>query len=215
MGVVLGVAGLAGAVCCYRVSGHPILPAGKATRWPILGIAAGTLAMVAFAAIRGGAIDRLAQTDMAGETRAAMFHPLLETSWAFMPLGAGFGSFESVYRRFEPDALLSTIYMNQAHNEPLQLAIEGGVPALALLLVFGWWWAKTATRIVRVPGSAHGRPIGLAAITICALLMMSSLVDYPLRAPLLGALFMIALVEMSSLANPRVASRSRHVAAHD
>ena len=213
MGMLLGFAGLAGAVCCYRASGHAILAAAKAARWPILGIAAGTLATVAFAAMRGGAIDRLAHPDMAGETRAAMFHPLLETVWAYMPLGAGFGSFESVYRRFEPDALLSTIYMNQAHDEPLQLAIEGGLPALAVLLVFGWWWAKTATHIVSLRGSIRERTIGLAAIIICAMLMMSSLVDYPLRTPLLGALFMIALVEMSRLATAPAASPSRHVAA--
>ena len=55
---------------------------------------------------------------------------------SFLPFGAGFGTFDPVYRRFEPDALLSTIYLNQAHNEPMQLAMEGGIPALALLLVF-------------------------------------------------------------------------------
>jgi O-antigen ligase len=92
--------------------------------------------------------------------------------------------------------LLSTIYMNQAHNEPLQLAIEGGVPALMLLGLFVWWWARTAVAIVRTRESVTRRTLGIAAIGMTVILMASSLVDYPLRTPLLGALFAIAAVMM-------------------
>jgi hypothetical protein len=86
--------------------------------------------------------------------------------------------------------------MNQAHNEPLQLAIEGGVPALLLLGLFAWWWTRTVIAVVRTRESVTRRTLGIAAIGLTAILMASSLVDYPLRTPLLGALFAVATVMM-------------------
>jgi hypothetical protein len=86
--------------------------------------------------------------------------------------------------------------MNQAHNEPLQLAIEGGVPALILLGLFVWRWTRTAVAVVRTRESVTRRTLGIAAIGMTLILMASSLVDYPLRTPLLGALFAIAAVMM-------------------
>jgi O-antigen ligase len=152
-----------------------------------------------FALARSGSLARLAGTDAAAETRAAMLAPLAETARAFLPFGAGFGSFDSVYRRFEPDALLSTIYMNQAHNEPLQLAIEGGAPALLLLAAFGWWWARAAVRTVRAR-LPEQRVSGIAAASATAILLVSSLVDYPLRTPLLAAVFVLLAMSLDRAA---------------
>ena len=125
-----------------------------------------------------------------------MLSPLVETARAFMPWGSGFGSFDRVYRRFEPDELLSTIYMNQAHNEPLQLAIEGGLPALALLALFLWWWTGSAIGILRFRLSSERKTMAIAAMVVTFMLMASSLVDYPLRTPLLGSVFIFSTVQM-------------------
>jgi O-antigen ligase len=86
--------------------------------------------------------------------------------------------------------------MNQAHNEPMQLAIEGGVPALILLLLFLSWWGRAAWRIAAPADPGRRRAIARAALSATVLLMLSSLVDYPLRTPLLGAVFAIACIEM-------------------
>jgi len=86
--------------------------------------------------------------------------------------------------------------MNQAHNEPLQLAIEGGVPALILLLLFLAWWAQAAWRIAVPAEPGRRRAIARAAFSATVMLMLSSLVDYPLRTPLLSALFAVACIEM-------------------
>jgi O-antigen ligase len=195
-GLVLGAVGLAAAIWSFRASGAGWGVAEGRSR--ALLFAAGLVALVAaiFAATRLGVADRLAHTDPAGEMRFQMIAPLIETARAFFPWGSGFGSFETVYRQFEPDVLLSTIYMNQAHNELLQLAIEGGLPALLLLASFLWWWAATALRIVHGDLSRARRGTALAAVAITAMLLAESLVDYPLRTPLLGSLFAIACVEM-------------------
>jgi hypothetical protein len=202
MGLALGLFGLAGAAWCWRSNGLRLLPRSLQLRLAALGGGGGLLLLVGLAAVHGGAVHRLAATDFASETRAAALGPMTATARAFMPLGAGFGSFDSVYRRFEPDALLSTIYMNQAHDEPMQLAIEGGAPALVLLALFLGWWVWAAVRIVRAPLPPGRRALARASVVLTAILMASSLVDYPLRTPLLGALFAVACLEMLRVLQP-------------
>lgn len=203
MGLVLGAMGLGGLVVAWRASGQPLLPPRGRLRLIALGSGLGLAAMVIAAAIGSGAVSRLAATDPADETRAQALAPILATARAFMPLGAGLGSFEDVYRRFEPDALLSSIYLNQAHDEPLEYAIEGGVPALILLGLFGLWWIRTAWALVRQRESVTRRTLGLACMAVTMILMLSSLVDYPLRTPLLGGLFAMACVSMARAAAAR------------
>ncbi len=206
MGLALGVVGLAGGAWAYRLCGQRLWPLAPIARWATAGGAIVLLAVIGLAAARGGAVERLSVQEIVSETRVAMIRPLLDTTKAFLPLGAGFGAFDSVYRRFEPNALLSTIYMNQAHDEPLQLAIEGGVAALALLALFLIWWARTTWRAARSAPSGRRRAMAAAATTVTAILMASSLVDYPLRTPLLGALFAVACVELALSAEKRSAS---------
>jgi O-antigen ligase len=198
MGVLLGIGGIAGAAWTLRARGLLALPARRtAAVATVLGAGAIIGLVGAALAFDGELMQRLRYQDVAADSRWATLPALLRTARAFFPTGAGLGSFASVYPQFEPNALLSTIYLNQAHNEPLQLVIEGGAPALILLLVFGWWWVRTATRIVRHRSSAPQRGLPRAAVVITALLMLSSLVDYPLRTPLLAALFAFGCVEMA------------------
>ena len=149
------------------------------------------------------AVHRLRGADFAADTRSAALPSLMATARAFFPAGAGFGSFANVYPAFEPDALLSTIYLNQAHNEPLQLAIEGGLPALLLLAIFLVWWTRTALLIVTQRANAPNRGLARAGVIVTALLMLASLVDYPLRTPLLASLFVFACVAMARSATSR------------
>jgi len=208
MGLLLALLGVAGATGCFRAAGGRLPLSRRARRGTAL-VVTGGLLVAAVAAWQGGAVERMAVTDSASETRVAALPSLIETARSYWPLGAGVGSFDPVYRRFEPDALLSTVYLNEAHDEPLQLAIEGGVPALVLLILFLAWWVRSATRIVGGAGSSRRRPMGLAAMIVTVQLLLSSLVDYPLRTPLLGALFLIACTEMM-----RAAEMDMEVAGH-
>ena len=208
MGLALCALGSLAGVVAYKAAGRRLLPSRPALR---LGLAAGAALLligVGLAAARSGAIERLAHTNRVSETRAAMIEPLLTTAKAFMPYGAGFGSFDSVYRRFEPAALLSTIYMNQAHDEPLQLAIEGGLAALVLLAGFALWWAWTATRVLVRASTAQSRALSIGWVTATMILMLSSLVDYPLRTPVLSALFVVACLEMGRASRRLAEARS-------
>jgi hypothetical protein len=108
--------------------------------------------------------------------------PLLEqmigTYWL---LGTGFGSFEEFYHIYEPTELLLPNYVNQAHNDWAQLVIEGGLPAIGILIVLIGWIAVSLRALLRAENFALGRLIfwGAAIAILCA----ASIVDYPLRAP--------------------------------
>jgi hypothetical protein len=211
MGLLLGLVGLNSAAAIYFItvprhgmkSGQFVLKAA--------GVALTAIVPISLLLARSGAAGRLA-SDPVDQTRLAALSPMMHAVRAFFPFGAGFGAFDTVYRRFEPDSLLSTIYLNQAHNEPVQLAIEGGVPALILLLLFLLWWTGASLRALLPQESGSRRAMGVAMASATLILMLSSLVDYPLRTPLLSGLFAVGCVELVRAQRPasaRPATSSR------
>ena len=105
---------------------------------------------------------------------------MVSAHWLF---GIGFGSFEEVYHMYEPTELLLASYLNQAHNDWVQFAIEGGVPALLLLaILLGWFILSLRALLVQseipiVRFIFWSSTVGI----ICA----ASAIDYALRAPVL------------------------------
>ncbi len=96
--------------------------------------------------------------------------------------GTGFGAFDTVYRIYEPTALLLPLYVNQAHNDWVQLVIEGGLPAAACVLGLIGWLGVTILRIAR--DKRHSRAMVIFWITLLIIIMAASAVDYPLRTPI-------------------------------
>ncbi len=97
----------------------------------------------------------------------------------YWPAGTGFGTFATVFRVSEPLEHVGQHYVNHAHNELLEIMLEGGLPALVLLAAGFCWWAAKAPVFWRA--SAPSPHLGAAAWTGLLLLMLHSLVDYPAR----------------------------------
>jgi O-antigen ligase len=102
----------------------------------------------------------------------------------FFPVGSGFGSFDPVYRSYERVETLSTTYVNHAHNDVVQLIIEGGLPATALILTFAGWFVVRAVHLWRQRLVSNQQLLGRVASAALLMIMLSSLVDYPLRTPM-------------------------------
>ncbi len=156
----------------------------------VLVTVAGLFIAVAFS--RAQAVQRLlgaSETDL----RVQVFPVLTRMAGEHYPLGSGFGSFDPVYRIYEPSELLTPRYLNQAHNDLLELTITGGVPALIILLLFSLWWVVRSRRARRA-WSAPARSFGFARLGsfMIFVLLLWSLVDYPLRVPIMSALLAIA-----------------------
>lgn len=121
------------------------------------------------------------------------FAPLVtDIIWKTFPVGTGFGSFDPVFRQYEPDAALKNSYFNHAHNELLELAMTAGVAGMALLIVFAVWLVACIAGALRDGSRSPARRYVLLGGAITSILLAASIVDYPLRTPLLGAWFAIA-----------------------
>jgi O-antigen ligase len=205
MGLLLGAVGLISGIAIFALCAKASLEAPRRPGLWAAGTGAALAAIVPISILiaRSGAVERLTSGQAVDETRVAALRPMLEVARSFMPFGSGFGTFEPAYQQFEPYSLLSTIYLNQAHNEPVQLAIEGGVPALVLLFLFVLWWLRSAVLAVRPRESAARRAMAMAAASATLILMLSSLVDYPLRTPLLSAAFALFCVELARAGRKR------------
>lgn len=153
-----------------------------------------TLAMAATFA-RAEAVQRLFQTDPTDDARVKLLHPLLGMIRSFFPAGSGFGSFDPVYRGFEPFNALALSYMYQAHNDYLQIVMEGGLAGLLSLLTFLGWWMWTSIRLWR---QSHSEAVGFGRLgsVIILLMLVASAVDYPLRTPLMMVIAMQAVCWM-------------------
>jgi O-antigen ligase len=116
---------------------------------------------------------------------------------ANMPFGTGLGTFVPVFERFAPRRLLleGDFYVNHAHDDWLELWLTGGVPAILLVLGFLAWLAASTFRLWRsdrTQSSALDLALARAAPIVIVLLLVHSMVDYPLRIPALSVLFAIA-----------------------
>ncbi|MER8543502.1 O-antigen ligase family protein [Mesorhizobium sp. M1334] len=96
--------------------------------------------------------------------------------------GVGFGNFQNAYQIYEREGMIFRQYVNHAHNEYLEIAFEGGVPAILLMAVY---FVLLFAALVRV----RRDPLQKAAFLSVSFLLIHSLVDYPLRTGALAMTF--------------------------
>jgi O-Antigen ligase len=203
-GIVLGVIGLAMTPFIRGVRQRR-RGGGARRKWVVPAIAAAALLLVAAAILFGRslAVSRLLRMDVADDVRFHALPTVLRITGDFLPFGSGFGSFDPVFRSYEPDELLSTAYLNHAHNDLAELALTGGVPAMILLLAFVAWLGTRAFALFRTRGLGARRTLGQAGLGMILLMLMASLFDYPLRTPLMATLFALACCWVGSAASRR------------
>jgi hypothetical protein len=138
-------------------------------------------------------ILRLVETDPLQDYRNTILDVSLATARGFWPLGSGFGSFVNVYQMYEGPAEIVDRYINTAHNDWLQLIIEGGAVAAFFCLCFLVLFATGVFRTIRHNRGAdvHATAMRASAVTI-ALLAAHGLADFGLRTPALVSLLAVA-----------------------
>jgi hypothetical protein len=176
------------------VAAFLLLPPARQTQgkfrwaWRLLWLAPLLLVALTWYLGRFTAIERLVAMQEVSEMRVSHSPLVFDITKAFMPFGSGFGSFDPVFRNFESDQMLSLQYFNHAHNDLLELAMTGGIPALLVLLVFLVWTGRRLFGIfIRHRGGRSVSPLQQAAAVAMLILLASSLFDYPLRTPLFSA----------------------------
>jgi O-antigen ligase len=137
------------------------------------------------------AVLQLAVQSRALDERYRFSPVTLEAAQAHAPLGAGLGGFVHAFETFDRVAP-GDVYANHAHNDYAELWLDGGWPALliALLLMAAFLRASwQAWRPGAADAEASARLLRKAASIALLLVIVHSLVDYPLRTTAHLALF--------------------------
>jgi hypothetical protein len=111
----------------------------------------------------------------------------------YLPFGSGGGTFQRIYPHYEDVKEASLEYLNHAHDEYVEVALEHGLPGIALLVSAFIFWIAQGRRLWR---SGEGDALARAGFVAIGVLFAHSLVDYPTRTAALAVVAAIAAALM-------------------
>jgi O-antigen ligase len=156
-----------------RVPNRTILLAGAAV---LVAIVAGII--LSGKGLTGQAVDRFAQSS---ELRPQIWASTMFVVKQYFPWGAGMGNFMAVFAAAEPLETVSSAVVNRAHNDYLELLVEGGVFGAMALTGLSWTLAGLARKAwQKAPAGSRAQVV--FSLTALAVIALHSIVDYPLRS---------------------------------
>jgi O-antigen ligase len=190
-------AGIILTVVAFLLAGFA-LGGGRRRLVPIVAIpqALAVIVVLAITLLQRPALSRLLDrfdADPLADARLVFAKNTVAATKSVMPVGAGLGSFPSLYATVEkPADLLIGVYANHAHNDLLEIWLETGFIGPILLCVFLIWAIRKAVAEWTAPNPGRlpaERALIRAAILAILLLLGHSLVDYPLRTSAMMGIF--------------------------
>jgi O-antigen ligase len=157
-------------------------------------VSVGALVWATIWASRDVAFMRL--EDQTEDLRWPVWQSIIDMLPQYLPWGTGVGSYVEAYQVLEPDSLLRPTFSNHAHNEALEILFTAGIPGAALMLLAFVFLAVAVWRGLRASGDAAlFKRLGSVAIILLAI---ASISDYPVRTPILSAVFVLAAIWASA-----------------
>ncbi|MEG3174284.1 O-antigen ligase family protein [Sphingomonas sp. ZB1N12] len=148
---------------------------------------------------RALSITRIGQLDQAEADLRIRFLPIV---WSitrdFFPFGTGFGTFDPMFRLYEPFWALKPTFFNRAHNDFLELLMTGGLPALLVLIILIGFIVSRLRDVVGAGWRHRSTVTTKVGIALVMLAFAASLTDYPLRTPGMSMVFALAMVWLAS-----------------
>jgi hypothetical protein len=187
---LLLVASFSGVLLAWR---HDRAQSGRR----LLGVAIAANMVALLVAFQFGFVGFMQRVEQSGieEIRWPAAQVTTQAAMANLPLGSGLGTFVPIFERFAPRTLIQHAYVNHAHDDWLELWLTGGAPAIVLIVGFLVWFTASTFRVWRggqVKGPVLDIALAQAASIVIVLLLLHSVVDYPLQIPTLSVLFAIA-----------------------
>jgi len=133
----------------------------------------------------------------------------LKAVWEFFPTGSGIGTFGDIYRMFEAPEGVTATFINHAHNDYLEIALETGLLGIITTALFIIWFVRRALVLWT---SDRQNYFALAATIAIGVTLVHSMVDYPLRTAAISVLFGLSTALMmrpTALWSDRNKSRTR------
>ena len=119
----------------------------------------------------------------------------------FWPLGSGLGTFPVIYPLFENSQYLTPTYVNHAHNDYLEFVFETGLIGAGLITLFVAWWVWRSIAVWRAERTV-GATWQRAASIVIGVMILHSIVDYPLRTPAILVMFAFYALVLGCDAGP-------------
>ena len=138
--------------------------------------------------------DRFEQSE---DYRYEFWPETITTAAHYFPFGSGIGTFDAAFRSQEPLDIVGTHFVNHAHNDYIELVIENGVLGIFIIIALAAAIAPAIRYIFQnyLKGKLSDLPV--LAVWAAIMLILHSLVDYPLRslsiAALCGAIMAVIL----------------------
>ena len=174
--VVASMAGVLLSFACVLVS-ITWLSEWRILRWATLGVAF----LFAIAALFF--VPVVLDAELAGDLNRRVFAlNTLRAIGDYWSLGSGFGTFTLIYPSYEVQTGIFDEFVNHAHNDYLELILEGGIMFVAALFLYAM-----ALLLKLIFGRIENQQkVALLGIVF---LLLHSLVDYPLRTMALAVTF--------------------------
>jgi O-antigen ligase len=117
--------------------------------------------------------------------RRELWQGTFDAAMSFFPLGSGWGTFDLAYRPMQTAGIVG--YPNHAHQDYLEMFLEGGALFLAIGGCVAWLLARRAAWLAEQAWRERtlDRESMMAALCGIGLLgfLMHALVDFPMRVP--------------------------------
>ncbi|HEV2747327.1 MAG TPA: O-antigen ligase family protein, partial [Allosphingosinicella sp.] len=123
------------------------------------------------------------------DARLETWPDVLRVIQMYLPFGSGLGTFVPVYQAIENLDLVGERYLNHAHNDYLEIALEMGIPGILLVGCFFILFLWAAKNALLGPADRAYRLLCGAAVVGIVVLLGHSVVDYPMRTSTLALVF--------------------------
>ena len=211
-GVLIGVAGIVLTLLAFRkraAQQFKAVPRKIAVPILVAGVASVVGAIwLSIGLDRAVSVNRATMLESETDLRSQIWPVVLDMIQRYFPAGTGFGTFDPVFRVGEPDKLLNPQYINLAHNDWLQIVLEGGVIGLVLLAAALVWLAVRSFQAWGASRRSGGAELLAKAGSILGVLILAASVsDYPARTPMVMALLSLAAVWLVNAKTRTVSAR--------
>lgn len=199
----LPIAAFALQIILQRVSTSNSNPSeGRSARWIIISAAVFALGAVSAIGVAapgriGDLVDRF-QSERT-DARIYIWEDATYSAKRYWPVGSGMGTFDEVFQIDESLENVTQRRAGRAHNDYLEVAIEAGLPGVALIAA----WLVLLAGLSWKARLSEDRWIAWIGTIVLAAIALQSITDYPLRNQTMLTIASIALVMLVRFGMPR------------
>lgn len=161
-------------------------------------IAAAAAGLFVLARFNGRVANAIGRFSFTSDPRQDIWADTIYAISRHWPFGSGMGSFKPIFIAAERLEFVDPFYPTAAHNDYLELALEGGIFGLGLLLAIVVLIAWKVVKSLRGAGE-EARSQLFVAVNTLIIVASHSVVDYPLRSMAIASIAGAAVGLLSAL----------------